>query len=1321
MNGIFEYEQMHLAARPEELTLKGASGDVLHGKFFLEGAAGERVHGFLYPSDARMICDPVEFHGISNEIRCQFDCSGLDKGSECKGEIVVCSDHGEYGIPYTVSIAAAPEAEALPFSTLEEFAELAKADYQKAYRYFVMPGFSNLLKDRPELLSLYEGVLFSGGNGQRKERTWQSLSAMEEFLTGASLKEPVALRISGAENPHLVPVSGESCAFAGPSSAGAGTEPATENSAGDSAGASAENSAGQLPDDFLPPDGPDGNALFTWDYGELGEPEQVTLHLRKNAWGFQAILAESDALFVRPERTSFTTDEFAGSTFDLNLILDTNLMHAGKNFARLTLRAGRQLLQIEVTAKKKPLYPKDRQARIRRIMTKKLENLYVGFRLQKMNQPTWIENSVSVLNSYRRAGGDDPIADLLLVQMYYADDKKHRAKKLLEQVEAQKERLDTPERYCFYLYITTFFYREASYVDRVEEEVVRQFYRSQESWQLQWILLYLQESYLNDPEARYEAVAAQFQSGCRSRILYVEAWQALKGNPFLMRRLGEFELHLLRFASQEKVLTAEILRQAANLSMHYTAFDRRLYEALSDGCRLYPSEDLIKAICQILIRGEKKEREYFEWHEKGVENGLRMNGLYEAYMQTMDCTEFRALPQIIRMYFPYDTSLDYRKRAAIYRSIADNREHDPQTWLNHRPAMERFVMEQLEAAHLSEDLAVLYSCFLREGMLTESLAKKLIQLLFTYEIVCEDPQIRQIVVHSSRIPGEQTVNLIHGRAQIPVYDPESAVLAADGEGRRYEAHRAGTVTHVFEDEKLLAWCAQKAPEHPGLVVFLCAESRKAELMNDRLLPYFRAGSELGTISDGFRDELRQSVLSYYMEHPRDDSLPEFLKTISPEEYVLVDKTALITLLAEESRCTDAFALLNRYGAEDIPLIQLVRICSRMVLELEFGENAMLLALCYQCFSEGKYDDKLLRYLVLYWEGPVEDMKQVWSAACEFGLDTMLLEEKILMMMLFTRTGTQGSEPIFEAYRKKMGRKKLCRAYVNLKAYEYFVKGVPVAEPVFAYIENEYRRFSGSDRLDDQEEVCRLALLQHYAQAVSLTKTQRVYAEELLEEFNTKGMRFAFFGRFDRELRKPWQMEGHVFAEYAGNPKSTVYILYRYKGTEKEAAEQPDTKGKAEDAVQPETKENAGITAWPELKENAESFVQPDRYKNAGGLLQSQMRPERDGFIKELVPNCFEGIFVREFTLFQDEEVECIFEEHRPNPGSESAAGQKEGSVVRSDKWTLRAGQEESGEGMYGLLNRFCAALRNGDEAKEKEALDSWLTLEYLAEEVFTLV
>ncbi|MCD8023425.1 MAG: DUF5717 family protein, partial [Lachnospiraceae bacterium] len=246
----------------------------------------------------------------------------------------------------------------------------------------------------------------------------------------------------------------------------------------------------------------------------------------------------------------------------------------------------------------------------------------------------------------------------------------------------------------------------------------------------------------------------------------------------------------------------------------------------------------------------------------------------------------------------------------MYRSIVENKDMDPQTWLNYRPSMERFVMEQLESAHITDDLVVLYQTFLRENMITAQLAKKLIQLLLTYEITCDMPGICQIVVHSERVPQEVSVNLRNGHGKICIYDPDSAVFAVDANGQRFAARAFCTVRHLFENEKMLAWCAKKAPESPGLVVFLCVESKKASLMNESPLPFFCTGCELEEISPSFRDELREQVLTYYLAHPREDSLPEFLDRISCEEYALVDKAAVVSLLAEEGKCTEAFDLLN---------------------------------------------------------------------------------------------------------------------------------------------------------------------------------------------------------------------------------------------------------------------------------------------------------------------------------------------------------------------------------------------------------------------------
>ena len=1176
LNGKFEYENPQLTILPQEIELQVAPGEVVQKSFVLEHPAGEKVRGFLYSSNPRMTCNPVEFQGTKNEIHYQVDGNGLPDGWVESGAFTICSDLGEYTLPYTIRTANRKKKENKenPLD-VAGLGKLAGEDFQRAYRHFISEGFQNHLKEKdPHLYALYRGLGSPSFNYQ----------SLEEFLTGTGQKDGVEISVDRRE--------------------------------------------------------------IEWK--DLTEPVRETIQISKNTYGFQRIKVEADGSFLRPEKKLITTDEFAGSTYDLNVIIDTNLMHGGRNFGQIRLSTCYQTITIQVTAQKAGRTGTQKQGHICKIMQKKLESLYVGFRLKKIDVQTWIDRSVSVINSYRRAGGNDPFAELFLVQLYYADGKRQKALKILQGLEQSRRRLDTPERYGFFLYMTTFFNRDKEYVDQVEAEIDRMFLRDKTNWKLQWILFYLKESLLNDENARYELAAQQFRYGCRSRIMYLEAYPILKKNPFLMRHLGSFELQLLRFAAREQILTAEVLRQTASLTAHVPEFHETLFEVLCQGSRVYPSEDLTKAICLLLMKGDKKDHKYFEWYEKGVSSGLRITGLYEYYMESMEYTNLQDMPQIIRMYFAYDHTLDYKKRAAVYRRMTEKKEEDPQTYRNFRAAMEKFTLEQLEAGRISDDLCVLYRTYLRKDLLTKTMAERLAELLFTVEVTCEAPSIRQIIVHSPRTGEERRAALFGGKALVPCYDPQSAFLAEDQEGIRYTAAMLCEIRPVFWQEEMLAWCLEKAPEHPGLLLFISSRCLMEGQVTREALAALKKACELESFTEEYRERLRAVLLGWYKEHPSEDSLREFLMAIPYQEYVKVDKKTLLTLLAQEGMCQEAFLLIDRYGAEEVPVMELVRICSRMVLDREFEENAMLVSLCRYCFSSGKYDDKLLRYLLLYYEGPVQEMIQIWQAGVEFELDTMLMEEKILMTLLFTRSGTRGSEPVFESYAKKMGRKKLCRAYVNLKAYEYFVKGQPVADGVFRYMERDYAKLSSQGRAAEQEDVCRLALMQHYAMAVQLTQEQRQYVQELLEQYSARGMRFAFWKRFDRALLGPYQMKGREFVEYVGNPESIVTISWRKKGQE--------------------------------------------------------------AYTRETMKNCFEGIFVREFTLFYGDELECFLEE------------ELDGTVRKSDKRILTASGEITGENTrYELLNRISRAAKQSDEAKFQEEIGTYLQLDYLTKELFTLV
>ena len=114
-------------------------------------------------------------------------------------------------------------------------------------------------------------------------------------------------------------------------------------------------------------------------------------------------------------------------------------------------------------------------------------------------------------------------------------------------------------------------------------------------------------------------------------------------------------------------------------------------------------------------------------------------------------------------------------------------------------------------------------------------------------------------------------------------------------------------------------------------------------------------------------------------------------------------------------------------------------------------------------------------------------------------------------------------------------------------------------------------------------MCWLALLRYYSRQVELKKEQEKTAASLLARYSGQGMRFAFYQKFPRALRRPYQLEDKVFLEYVTNPENTVTQYHRIRGRQAE-------------------------------------------------------------YEQELMKDCFEGIHVKEFILFYGEELECYTEE-----------------------------------------------------------------------------
>ncbi len=233
----------------------------------------------------------------------------------------------------------------------------------------------------------------------------------------------------------------------------------------------------------------------------------------------------------------------------------------------------------------------------------------------------------------------------------------------------------------------------------------------------------------------------------------------------------------------------------------------------------------------------------------------------------------------------------------------------------------------------------------------------------------------------------------------------------------------------------------------------------------------------------------------------------------------------------------AFRLINVYGPEGVGDGQLVRLTSRMIEEGEFTEDEDLLILAEYIFRRGKFDERILSYLVGYYNGSISNMCRVRDSANQFYVETYALDERILARALFSHQNVPGGTRILRHYIKKGGRKKLIRSYLALASEWQFDSDEPV---------DDYLGKCLSDLYDDRrlDQVMKLTLLKYDSQQESLSVHQEAEVDSLLEDMMSRHLLLGFYQNLPKSFISQYQLEDKVFAEIKADPNSSVTLFYR---------------------------------------------------------------------------------------------------------------------------------------------------------------------------------
>lgn len=868
------------------------------------------------------------------------------------------------------------------------------------------------------------------------------------------------------------------------------------------------------------------------------EPQSGCFTITKDNWGYTEIRLRTDCEFIKLSKPVLTLDDFIGKTYLYEYIIDASAMHAGRNFGRIYIDGVYQSFTIDITAG-----VRDDDGSISDIAVTKdikecmvgIMELYTSFRLKRIVTGVWANETISILNHLHALMPDEHMYELMKAQAFIINRQRQEAKWILDDFKHSNPDKKAPI-WGYYLYLMTLLEREPSYIDNMTHEVELIFYENPDSVLLFWVLLFLRDQYFDDSAGKLKDIKYWVLRGCSSPYLYIEAYYLISQDPYLIKELSVFELRILSWAVKKKALTKDLagaIFEAVDLA---GGFDNRVYELLTAAYEICPEAEYVGIICSYLIKGHKNDTCFHKWFELGIENKLRLTGLYESYLLTMDDRQISPVPKIIQMYFSFDNKLPYRKLAVLYNNIIAAKETEPEVYHKYRKAMGRFAMDQAQLRHIDDNLAVLYEDMLELGFINEELSAAFSDIIYTHKLIVFDKRIVRAIIYQNEMKEPQIVPVTDQCAYFELFSNDYVILFEDSRGYRYVKSISYRLQRLMDAEKYLDRCISLSPDRPQYIVSHFKNVRDYSDFTKDDLKLFKPVFYSESFSDSYKAVMGYRILKYCQLHDYEDYVRPFLQSINFDTLQKDERKYLIDMLVSNRLYEKAYDMAMEYGIDMLAAASKVVLCEN-ALKVQHVDDDFMVQLAISAFKTGKYSDLVLKYLCENYTGPTDELINLWHAADKFSISSMKLDERILEQGIYTQIEPEKISDIFMEYYKRAGNEKLILAYISLVAHGYLHSGGCKADFIFDIIE---KRFIGNRTLND---ACQLALLKHFAEKKDITQAELEIEDTLLKYYIYNNMYFDFFARLDYRLLEKYFLYDKAFLQYESTPGTHVVLHY----------------------------------------------------------------------------------------------------------------------------------------------------------------------------------
>ncbi|MDO4265387.1 MAG: DUF5717 family protein [Eubacteriales bacterium] len=563
-------------------------------------------------------------------------------------------------------------------------------------------------------------------------------------------------------------------------------------------------------------------------------------------------------------------------------------------------------------------------------------------------------------------------------------------------------------------------------------------------------------------------------------------------------------------------------------------------------------ETLFTELTALLIRERQTSLFAFRVYEEAVKRDIKLTQLYEYYLYAFPEGNDEPMPREILLYFSYDSTLSPNIKSVVYKNVLQYTEPDSELYRRYEPEMRDYAFQSVFCGRIDDRLAVIYKHMIYPDMIDARVAEHLPALLKSQRIFCQDARMRRVAVRYPEIRGEEIFPLYEGIAYVPVYFDDAELLFIDGFGKyyrgvRYEAEAA------MDGNELLERCFALCPGHPAVMLGtlrkLLGGSIHSEQERDALLNIMR---RLPLRHDA-RAKAAEVLIAF--GGPMD-----FLPDIDVDGLSGLQKSRIFSALVAGGERQKAYAVLRRYGLLIADEEALRALCLAMISADEVPKDAVeqrfFLAALRRLFDNGARDRELLSCLARYYEGATEDLYAILSAADAAGAETSQLPERTLITKLFSGVRSHLDET-FAIYSRTDPRELLVRAYLSVRASDYFVDGETVPETVFDALR---------DILDAAADRAKLPsiYLMAWTKYISCRSGEqpvsvRALLTELTEILCREGLIFSYFPELEKWIELPEKAAGKTVIEYHGSRFQKPRLLMKIEPEDQDFREEEMTR------------------------------------------------------------------------------------------------------------------------------------------------------------------